>query len=329
MLGLGLLAGLAVLGAGWFLSGAPLPAIPPSRTAPPQGFDASRYPEFSALASMDQANVLSFDAYGRPAGHYFLPDVAVTYFTFVTETDRARTVFVDKDGALIDTITERIQPFPIGTFMVTPEAFYAVTANGISGRQLMQDVSSLTVAQLEQLIDESAYYRTFESNELAEDDPARVANRRVHVMRHNGIWKRAASSDVSLIDWKGASVRELDAVYLIQRMSASGAASNFFGSRYRVALTHFDQLEFLPQRSAPFGSPTGIGRTEQWVGTGYYTVFIDNAPIVRFRIQNDTELLSGSGPGQLVATGNAGVNFITLTHTDNRGLRRSIVVSGR
>ena len=306
-----------------------MPAIPPARTAAPDGFDAAIYPDLPTVTSTDRANVLNLDDYGQPFEHYLLPDLAIAYFTLFTDKDQTRILFVNSDGKLIGDITDTPLIFPMGAFMVTPDAYYAVTAGGVSARQMIEDVGPLSAAQLETIIRESTLYRSFAPTELPADDPDRVAGRTVYVLRHTGIWKRAVSTNLKDYAWKSAPFHNLDAVYKIPRATASGGAKNFFGSRYRVELTHFDQQEFLPERSAPMGSTTGVGRSAQWAGTGYYTVFIDNVPALRFRIENDREELSGLGPGELIAEGSATLDFVTLTRTDNNGKNNVIVVSGR
>jgi hypothetical protein len=337
LLGLGLFSGLILMGGYWILSGAPMPAIAPARTPPPAGFDAALYPEFSTVTSTDQANVVNFAGYGEPFEHYLLTDLAVTYFMFFTETsppaetdtNRKRIVFVNKDGKVIGDITDVPQMFPMGNFMVTPNAYYAVSATGVSKRQMMTDVSSLPVAQLIAMVNTSTHYRSFVPSDLPENDIDRADGRTVHVMRHDGIWKRAALAKLENRDWKGAPFDRLDSVYQISRAKAPGDRARYFGSPYRVELTHFDQREFLPERGAPFGSPTGIGQSAQWLGTGYYTVFEDDAPILRFRINDDSEIVSGPENSQLLAEGNAKLDFITLTHRDSKGQEKVMAVGGR
>ncbi len=329
LLGLCALAGLLLAVAWWILSGAQMPSIPPARTAPPSGFNAALYPEFSAVSSNDQAAVLHIDAYGQPGGEYMIPSLAITYFILSTPAGQARILFVNSSGALIGDITDQPLLFPMGTFMVTPDAYYAVTANGVSARRSMEDVTGLGAAQLSGMIADSTHYRSFASTDLPESDPHRVAGRSVHVMRHNGMWKRAASADLGQRDWKEASFKQLDAVYQIVRPTAASRSLNFFGGQYRVELTHFDQRTYLPGRSAVFGSTTGLGSPEEWVGTGYYTVFRDGAPVLRFRIDDDSDILSTSGQSKLIANGNTELDLLVLIHTNQQGQKTAMVVGGR
>lgn len=329
LLGIALAMGLFVVGAGWVMSGAPMLAIPPARTATPEGFDAALYPELLTITSTDRADVLNLADFGQPLEHYFIPDLSVTYFLLTTNADLTRILFVNREGKLIGEIIDQPQISQLGSYMVTPGAYYVVTAEGVSARQPMEVLSSLHKADIERMIEESTHYRSFSPTDLPADDSDRFAGRSVHVMRHLGRWKRTASAELDYRDWKGASFTDLEAVYRISRPPSSGQPANFFGGRYRLELTHFDQQEFLPRRGAPMGSTTGQGRPAQWIGTGYYTVFIDDAPALHFRIEDDREFLSDSGPVQLIAEGGAGLDFISITHADRGGMRDTIVVSGR
>ena len=329
LLGIALATGLFIIGAGWVMSGAPMPTIPPAKTPAPAGFDAALYPELSTIKATDRAEVLNLGDYGQPLEHYFIPDLSVTYFLLATNTELTRILFVNREGKLIGDIVDQPQIFQMGSFMVTPDAYYEVAARGVSDRQPMEVLPSLDKADIERMIGESTHYRSFSPTDLPTNDPDRIAGRSVHVMRHHGEWKRIASAELEYRDWKGAPFHELEAVYKISRPPGSGQVANFFGGRYRVELTHFDQHQFLPRRGAPMGSPTGQGRPAQWIGTGYYTVFINDAPALHFRIENDREFLYDSGPVQLIAEGGAGVDFISITHTDRAGMRDTIVVSAR
>ena len=75
------------------------------------------------------------------------------------------------------------------------------------------------------------------------------------------------------------------------------------------------------------GSTTGQGRPAQWLGTGYYTVFIDNAPALRFRLENDREILSGGAAARLVVEGGPALEFITITRNNRDATRDVILVS--
>jgi hypothetical protein len=191
----------------------------------------------------------------------------------------------------------------------------------------MELVGQLSAAELGDMIAQSSHYRSFAPEDLPEDYPDRQAGLTVHVMRHNGVWKRATSNAPEFFDWKGAEFDHLDAAYDVARPDPSGAAANAFGSQFRVELTHFDQREFQRGRGAPMGSTTGTGTPKAWLGTGYYTVFIDNAPALRFRIEDDQEVLSGSHYVRLNVEGGAAFDWIAITHFDQAGTREVIIVS--
>lgn len=327
LLSLAALTGLLIFGAGWVLSGAPMPAIPPARTAAPDGFDATAYVDMAALSSTEQATVLDLNEFGGPFEHYTIPDLGVTYFILFTPDDQERVLFVNNRGAVIGDITDQRQLFPMDHFMVTLDGYYEVMAEGVSGRQPLVEVSVDSPTDLARMITESSQYRSYSGTDVPGNDLARGINTRLHVMRLNGVWTRVATDDPTYYDWKGAPFHDLDAQYRISRPGQTNSVPDFFGGRYRVELTHFDQQDYLPRRGAPMGSTTGQGRPAQWVGTGYYTVFIDDTPALRFRIENDRELLSGSGPIYLIVHGGAALDFIVIEHTERNGDKRVLIVS--
>lgn len=324
-----LAAVLLLLGAMWTMAGAPILSIPPARIAAPEGFNAVLYPELDTVKSTDRAQVLNLGQFGHSIEHYFLPDIGVIYFMLFTDSDQSRIVFVNRKGALIGEITEEARIFPAGAQMVVPDATYQVTSNGISQRQPMQTTGPMETAQIARMIDESTSYLSFSSNDLPSGDPEHGTGRTLLLMHHGGVWKRIASAKPSNHAWKVEKFHELDAEYRISRAAPPGEAASFFGGRYRLELTHFDQQDFLSKRSAPMGSSTGTGREAHWVGTGYYTVFVDDAPALRFRIENDREYLSGLGPVSLLVEGSPELDLITVSHTNDENWRTVVVVSGR
>ena len=320
---------LVLAGGVWLISGAPMPYIPPQRTAAPEGFDPADYPPLDSLASTDSAQVFDMDRYGRAQEHGFLPDLAVTYFSVLTDADESRRVFLDRTGSPIGTITESAPIIGTGPFAVTPDAYYQITATAVSPRRPLARDTAPSQAELERMIAQSTYYLSFAPTDLAPDDPDRIAGNTVHVMQHEGTWKRVASPDPLSSPWKNGSYEELEPVYAIPRRAPSGTAANFFGSRYRVELTHFDQQDYLPERGAPMGSTTGTGREEQWTGTGFYTVFADDRPILRFRLENDREYLQREGSTQLHALGDRSLDFVLVSAPEDSNWRKMVVVSAR
>ncbi|MCA2010269.1 hypothetical protein LCM17_02125 [Cereibacter sphaeroides] len=318
---------LLVLGGLWVLSGAPMPAIPPERTAAPEGFDASAYVDIAALSSTEQGTVLRINDFGRPFEHHMITDLAVTYFTMFAGDERRRVIFVDDQGTVIGDITDQPQLFPMGQFMVTLDSYYVISRDSVSTRQPIVDRVVAAPNELAQMIARSTHYRSYSGTDLPDNDLAAGVNTRLHVMRLDGVWTRVATDDATFYEWKGVPFDRLDAQYRIPRPADTvTAAPDFFGGRYRIELTHFDQREFLPERGAPIGSPTGQGRLAQWTGTGYYTVFIDEAPALRFRIENDREVLSGSRSISLTIHGGAALDFIVIEQADPRGDKQVFVV---
>lgn len=327
-LALGVAAGglFAMLGAWWILNGSPLPSIPPARTAAPEDFDATAYADLAALSSTERASVLDLNEIGDTLEYYTIPDLAVTYFILRDTDDRRRVIFLDDQGALIGDIVDQPQLFPMGHFLVTPDTYYEVTRQGVSARQPMREVTIASSSELEAMIGESSHYRSYSGSDVSSNDPNEGAETRVHVMRHNGTWTRVVSDEPGFFDWKGAPFHRLEAQYRVSRADGTEDAPDFYGKRYRVELTHFDQREFLPRRRAPVGSPTGQGRPAQWVGTGYYTIRVDGLPALRFRVENDREILTGGGPVHLSIHGGADLNFIVVEHVEQSGAQRLFVV---
>ena len=318
---------LLVLGAVWVLSGAPMPSIAPARTAAPAGFDAAAYMDIAALSSTERAHVQALNDFGTPFEQHTIPDLAVTYFTLFADDEMRRVIFVDDQGDVIGDITDQPQLFPMDHFMVTLDGYYEISRDSVSPRQPMVEANVASPDELAQMIDRSSHYRSYSGTEIPSNDLAAGINIRRHVMRLDGVWTVVAIDDPTFYEWKGVPFHDLDTQYRISRRSdTAGRVPDFFDGRYRVELTHFDQQEFLPERGAPMGSPTGQGRPAQWIGTGYYTVFIDETPALRFRIDNDREVLSGSGSAYLSVHGGAALDFIVIEQRPPVGDKRVFIV---
>lgn len=326
LIGLAVCAIVFVIGAWWVLSGAPLPAIPPSRTAAPEGFDPSEYQILTEVPSSKQVEMRDLNDLGEPFEFYAIPDIKVTYFILIQPDGTRRMLFLNAEGTEIADITVAPAMFPMGRFLVAPGGFHEVSAQGVSSRQPMVEVTVSSTAELEAMIAQSSHYRTFSVSELSADDPARDSDGQVHVMRRDGVWTQIVTDDQSYFDWKGAPFHDLDVDHRIARATTPDSAPTVFGGRYRVELTHFDQQEFLPRRNPAMGSPTATVRPAQWIGTGYYTVFAGNAPVLRFRIENDRELISSNASSQLSVHGGVGLDFVVLDPRDHSGRRHLIVL---
>lgn len=324
-----ILAGLTVLGVLvgafgiWVLSGAPMPGFAPRRTPPPEGFEASAFPTLETVASTDTAAVLNLAEFGAPFDFYHLPDLGVTY-VILFDGDVQRTLYLNAAGALIGEIADRPIIYPLGHFMVLPDAYYEITQGGVSDRQKIRRLTGVTPGQLDAMIAQSQHYRTYSGTDLAEGDPARAAGLVAHVLFHDEVWKRVDLPPSDYRKWVGVDFHDLDAVYQVTREDDGP----HFGGRYRVELTYFDQQEYLPSRGAPMGSTTGMGRQAQWTGTGFYTVYWDAVPILRFRIEDDRERLS-PGSSQLSVHGGAALDFVLIERVDITNHRQMIVVSYR
>lgn len=324
VMGFALVAGLVLVGAAWIVFGAPAFVISPAKTLPPKGFNATDYPTLASIASRDRARVLDIGKYGDPFEHHFIPDISVSWFTVFADSGQERMVFLAGDGSELGHITDRMEMSVVGTTVVTPEARYELTADSLSERIPLDDIGVLSPSALTRVVGQSTRYLTLP---VRREDPDQATNR-IHVMKHEGVWKRASSPDETYHEWKVEPLHNLEAIYRIDRSGHSGPQSNFFNGRCRVELTHFDQREFLPERGAAIGSTTGVGRVAHWSGTGYYTVLVDNAPMLRFRIDDDQEYVSEGGPSTLVVEGNAALNFIALIHSRQDNRREEFVIKG-
>jgi hypothetical protein len=326
MIILAVAAVLLLLGGWWVLIGSPMPPIPPARTEAPSNFDAWAYVELSSLSSNNQVEVLALNAFGDPFEHYTIPDLGVTYFILFDPDGMRRMVFFNSLGELIGDITDQPQLFPMGHFVVTPDGYYEITSAGVSSRHSIPDVTVASTLELERMIEDSSHYRYYGGSDFPTNDMGGSSNPRLHVMRHEGTWKRVVSEEQRFFDLKGAPFHRLNALTCVARALDATSTQSFFGGRYQVELTHFDQREFRPRRGAPIGSPTGQGRPAQWIGTGYYTLFIDDDPALRFRLEDDREVLDGGGPVNLIIHGGAALDFIVIERVDRRGASQVFLV---
>ncbi len=320
------IVGLAAFGV-WIIAGRPLPVIPPARTPAPAGFDAADYPRLIDLVSTERARVLVLNRFGEPFEHYFVPDLRVTYFMLFAQDGQRRTLFFDARGNLIGDVTHAHEVFPMPPYMVGPETYFEFSSDGVSGIQPLVDVAPpADRAELDRMLDAATLYRSFPPYDLPVDHPARLADQTVHVFLDQGVWNRAVTPDFGYREWKSVEFHQLDVFSEITRPSGDGPEREFFG-RYRVELTHFDQKTYVPARGQMMGSPTGQSILEHWIGTGYYTVLIDNAPALRFRIENDREYLSYIKGARTFVYGGRGLDFIVIEPLPLGSEKTNVVVS--
>ncbi|MDG5747237.1 hypothetical protein P8Q88_03500 [Qipengyuania sp. XHP0207] len=327
--GITLTIGLCFLGVLWLITGSPLPSIPPSRTPPPVGFDAAEYAALPSVRTTDDAEVLNIGSYGNPFDANLHPAALVTSFHVNTDDDRRRLLFVDRSGKLIGEIADNSELRSAGSFMIAPGGYYEISTDSISRRLPMTYLGEINDRDLRRLIEQSELYASFDETISMDSLEGGSTMQRNHLMRHRGVWKRAVTQGQEYYPWKTGDLRDFEGVYDIGRSNASNDAPNFFGGRYRVELTHFDQQEFFPHRNAPMGSTTGTPRYAHWTGTGYYTVLADDRPVLRFRVDRDREYVGEMSGTTLVAEGLGSLDFVILQVTDHNNRRDMVVVSIR
>lgn len=328
---LGILAGVLVVAilvvqwGLWVLSGSPAPNIPPARTPAPAGFDAAAYQDMDAVVSTEDADVrvLSSDMGFRE--YYTIPDLGVTYLILSTAKGKKRYIFLNAQGQEIGEIIDQPQAFSLGRYIVTLDGYYVVSSQSVTERLPYVDVEAPSAADLKAMVEQSTHYRSFSHSDLPGNDLAKGINREMHVMLHDGVWKRFTTPEPQLANWKGTDFPGLIQTYGVYRSGYEPRIEDIERLRFRVELTHFDQNEFLPRRGAAFGSPTGQGRRAQWIGTGYYTVFIDDKPVLRFKLNNDREYIGRKGTDLFPALSPEGT-FILIEKSHRNGKSQALIV---
>jgi len=297
----------------WVLSGSPGIGPAPRKTPAPDGFDAAAFVDFAALTSTGAFNIIDLSRYGNYSEHYHLPDLKVTYFILSKDDGTRVILFVDDRGSAFGTITQGPDAFPMGHYFIDKDGFYEVGANVVSDFHRHEVIEEpFSEDELTQMVAQSSHYRSFSWRDTDRDDPDHAAQRDTHVMRHDGVWKKLVMA-ADFHDWKGASFDDLDKQYHAGKTVLPENATRFFGGKYSLVLTHFDQQAYVRKRGAVMGSPTGQSTPEQWIGTGYYTLMAGNEAL-RFSISNDHQVLSGFGPVRMTLEGGQDLDFVVLKH---------------
>lgn len=321
-----------VLAIGWFmyqLSGAPGPLIKPSRIAAPEGFDASQFVAVEALASNEAADVLVLNSFGAPEEEYLISGLGVSYHYFRTENGRIRVVFISRQGDVIGEIIEEDMPFPLGQFFVTGKVSYEIAEDGLSAPQPHLETAVDSVAEIEAMVAESPYFRSYSGSDVPGNDPGNGIRRQLYVMYHDGIWKSVLWDEPHFIDWKGAVFNYLGGQSTITRRDDENRSQGVLAGRYRLELTHFDQQRFVRGRNAMIGSTTGQGITPHWQGTGYYSLLDDGQPVLQFKKNNDRENISrgrGSYTTRLQLLSGEGLDFVIISTVDIKNQSTKVLV---
>ena len=127
----------------------------------------------------------------------------------------------------------------------------------------------------------------------------------------------AKTDPPSFLDWKTPGFPEFHTQYRFPTKDDPNQDrtryndSSFYGGKYTIYQTWFDEQEYFRRRAASIGSITGQGRAEHWRGTGYYAVDADGK-ILRFKIPNDRKNLSGSGRFTMKVMGHDTLDLILI-----------------
>lgn len=297
ILGFGLLAGF---------SPAQVSAAP-AGTPPPAGFVAGDYSDLSALSGTDGIAVTRLDDAGAYFEHYYLSAQRVAYVSLLTETGTTF-VFVGADGRIIGRVAGSALTYPLANFFVDMDSYAEVTAETVSEMRPYAIIEGdPSPEDMRRYRDESTLYRQFFAYSYGAARPEYAAKLTVHVMLHDGVWKRAATSSDAILEWKTGIFESLER----QSLQADPETPGFSGGKYRLRRVYFDQQEYFAGRGAVIGSPTGGSVPEYWRGTGFYELQAGDR-VLKFALRDDVLNLSGWGPVRLSVLGRDGLDYVLL-----------------
>ena len=311
------------------------PTIQPRKTPAPEGFETTAFPPIQTLQSTDLFNVVNLNAQGDLFHPGFMKNQTVLYLSLSTSPYDAQYIFFNAKGTEIGRKVKTRTAFPVGNTIIDADGYYTVSSNAVGTKRPFADFDGVNLVSLDllkELQSQSTYFRSIPYHDFPRDGEIYQNKINTYTFLLDGEWTRARAKHVegTYIEWKTAPFPELTTQHNFPMPDATSGRSKlsenspFFGGKYTVAMTWFDQQEYFRRRNPSIGSPTGMGRPEQWSGIGYYSVSANDQSIA-FSIPNDTLVLSGSRNIRLKAMGYETLDFILITHYEQNKPRHYII----
>lgn len=294
--------------------GPSIATIPPNKTPPPAGFVAADYRDIATLADMDGVSVTLLADAGGYFEHYFLPEQQAAYFDITTESGDV-VPFVAADGTIIGYINGSPLVFPLANVFVDLDGYYEVTPHSVSERRPYTMIEGQpSPDEMRRYRDESTLYRQFSPYEYGSERPEAAEQLTVHVMLHDGVWKRAVTSSGAYLEWKTATFVTLEKQSALTAPETEG----FADGKYRLRRIYFDQQNYVPGRRPAMGSTTGSSVPAHWEGTGYYELVVGER-VMKFAVGNDVLNVAGWGNASVQILGREGLDYVILERVNRYG----------
>ena len=295
-------------------TGRTIASIAPAKTPPPAGFVAEDYPDIAALSDVDGLSVTRLADAGEYFEHYYLTDQQVAHFTFLTESGDTR-VFVGADGTIIGRLAGSALIYPMANYFVDMDGYAEVTAKTVSEIRPYTIIEGQpTPDEMRRYHDESTLYRQFTPYEYGSERPEAAGKLTVHVMLHDGVWKRAVTVSDAMLEWKTTPFVTLERQSLLDLPETEGLS----GGKYRLRRVYFDQQTYFGGRGPVIGSTTGSSVPAYWEGTGYYELQAGDS-VLKFAVTDDVLNLSGWGYIGLSTLGGEGLDYVILERAAHYG----------